>query len=914
MTTTETGAPDAVLAAVLAAPFEKRVAMLTRLAFAAAERPRGASARRLRRLFRAHLDEVVEGAAAVARQSGPPMTDLLAAAIRRHGTVGTARRVIAVLGEGKGRVTELDVVCRRLIVDDVLAAGVDGDPAGAVDAAADLVERLHDLGRPHAGIAVLRRFLAAFRRAELATPLSLMCQLGALLIATGDHRRAETILLKALDSAAKAGLPAWQTADDWINLATVRSKLLDTDGALDAVRRAIALLECSPDDDPRWVEERDFLLGTALSNGAVILLEAGDVDAAADAVRKALSLNERLAARDPDVHAPRLVETLINASHIMATQGDVATARACSGRAVAEAQRLPAATLAAHGGAMVSGMINHAIDLERLGETEHAMEMATEAAALAGRLVDAFGDRFLPSAAEAEGTVCNIGLQGGYLTEARAAGERAMTLSARLPLDDMGLNALVLLPNLSDVYAKLGKRRAALEAATQAYRLLREGEVGEGRYRIDHDARIGVRDIYAQRLAEEGKTAEAVAIVREAVAIAAEPPDGTVSAMPAHSLVHLANMLADLGDLDGALTAAAEAVGILDRLSAYDPGWAEEELPTALHTHANILWQAGDTTAARTVLDRAVALNRRRIGRDERGGLADLAAALEFSAILANRAGDVDRAGLEIGEAVALYERLVAESGEGFVSDLANGLHNAAMIAMTANALEDAIALQHRAADMLDRLPQKDVNERRQVADSLVNLGLYYAMAGRVADGLASVERVPDLIGELATDWLPARQSLTGAAVARSRLLVMAGRHDEAAACAGTALAAMAAAGQDFWRGPALVNRAMALAALGSDDAPAAAREALDHHRRGLDSGNADDLHGYCDAAAVILDLAAVAGGVIDGQVHDLLAPLPAWFERMGPDRGGVAAVELVRALEEHCGGVARWPEFHRRT
>lgn len=261
-------------------------------------------------------------------------------------------------------------------------------------------------------------------------------------------------------------------------------------------------------------------------------------------------------------------------------------------------------------------------------------------------------------------------------------------------------------------------------------------------------------------------------------------------------------------------------------------------------THANIFWQREEGAAARTVLDRAVALNRRRVERDERGGLADLAAALEFFAVLANQAGEIDRARSEIGEAVAFYERLVEESGQGFLSDLASGLHNAAMIAMTADALEDAIALQHRVADMLDRLPQKDVNERKQVSDSLVNLGLYYAMAGRVEEGLAALERVPGLIGDLAEGWLPARQTLAGAAVARSRLLVIAGRHAEAAACAEAALAEMAATGQGFWRGAGLVNRAMALAALGSGDAPAAAWEALAHQRQGLDSGKVDDLHG----------------------------------------------------------------------
>jgi hypothetical protein len=103
-----------------------------------------------------------------------------------------------------------------------------------------------------------------------------------------------------------------------------------------------------------------------------------------------------------------------------------------------------------------------------------------------------------------------------------------------------------------------------------------------------------------------------------AVALAAAPASGIVSAAPAHAPVHLANMLADLGDQDGARAAADEAVRVLERLTAVDADWANEELPTALYTQAKTAWEAGDADAARVVLDRAVALNRARVDRVRR--------------------------------------------------------------------------------------------------------------------------------------------------------------------------------------------------------------------------------------------------------------------------------------------------------
>ena len=902
--------PDPLVIAVLESEPDRRVAMLTKLAFAAKERPRGASARRLRLLLRDHLDPLTESVLVVARQSGEPVIGLLAKAIRRRQDVALARRLDTALGDECRGLEAVGIACGTLMVAAALAAGPGQDPDGMVDDVARLVGRLHDAGRPNAGIALLRRVLAAFRRAGVARPAGLMSQLAVLLSVVGDLARAETLLRKVLVSVEAAGVPPILMADDWINLASIRSRRHDLMGAVEASQQALRLLERDDPNADLAEDDRQSLLAVALSNHALYLQEVGRLEEGEAAIRRALVVADGLAARDPIAHGGRLVDALINASFILGLRGDLETARTCSGRAVAEAERLPAASIAASGPGMVSGMINHAINLETQGEADHAMEMACRAAELAERLLEKHGRRFLGSAVDAHAVVCNIGLQSEYLREARTAGERALDLAKGLSDDALGFAGLEVLPNLSDIYAKLGRLEAASEAGRQAYRLVCAAEAetaaGGAAQRVDLETRIGIRNIYAKRLADRGQSAEAMVIAREALALALAPAPETdapaVSAMPAHTLVHLANLLSDLGDLDGALTAAVDAVKWIEHLAAFDSEWADEELPTALYTQAHVLSQQGDVDAVRPLLDRLIALNRRRADHDERSALADLASALEFSAVIANQVGDIERASAEIGEAVADYQRLIEIGGGAFVTDLANGLHHAAMIALSTGDPSTAIERQHRAVALLEGVPEKDANARKLAADALINLGLYHVLLGQAEAGLEATARARDLISDLAQDWLPARQTEIGALVARARVLVLAGRHAEAAGCADQALVAIAATGDDFWHGQALTSRAMALAALGADSAAEAAAQALAFHRIGLDAGAADEVHGYCDAAAVVIDVAAASGTLTEGLVDDLVAPLPDRFRLLTPERRNFIAAELIRAITEHGG------------
>ncbi|WP_372394610.1 hypothetical protein ABMY26_00965 [Azospirillum sp. HJ39] len=887
--------------AVLDAPPDRRADMLTRLTRAARDRPRGASARRLRRLLAEHIDRLADEALTVALETGEPMAKLLANAIRRRKDPTLARRVADGLRAQHPALIEIGTACWTVIVRTMLRGDDPSHPdfpLRMADAVGELVGWLDRAGRHGAAVAIIRRGLALLRRHRMPTPFALLCQYGGVLAAKGDLAEAERWLRHALASAERQDAVPLDMVEEWINLATVRSNLGDRDGALDASRYAVHLLLRARGSGDRALEH----LPSALGNHALFLLEVERPVAAQAAITHALALVERKTNRDPDANRPELVDALINASSIFTAAGDMAKARNASARAVAEARLLTGFRSARHAKALVLSLINHAIDLERLGEAEFAFEMAEQAADLARRIGMAHDFMPIDLEIDALSALCHIGLQGEFVAQAQQAGTAALALLEDLPEARRRPHLLELLPNLSDVLAKAGDGDGALALAVRAHATLLEAEA-DGL--ADAELRIGIRDTYAKRLSEQGDAGAAVRLAREAMdAIRAARDAGLISAAPAHAMVHLAGRLSDLGDLDGALDMAREGVAMVRGLAGHDPDWATAELPVALHTLARTHWLRGELDDACAVTGEMVVLNRHRMTVDERASLDDLASSLEFDAVLHNAAGRLDQARAGIAEAIPLFERLVDLGGAGFTADLANALHNDAVIALAAGDLAAAIASQERAIAALDRLESWDVHARKLAADSLANLSVYLTMAERVGEGLDATARALDVIGDLAGRWLPAVETAINVKVARARLLLVAERPDDALELSESALAAMDELGTEgdahVWRGPALNVRAMARTALEHPQTSDAVAQALAFHRDALNAGSLDDVHGFCDAAAVAVDSLMDRKEPVSGLLEDILDRLEPWMDRLPPPRLASATVELVRA----CGAV----------
>lgn len=888
---------------IIEAPPDKAANLLTIQARAAKDFPRGRSARRLRRLISGHLDHLAETVLTVAVETGEPAAGMLAKDIRRRDDPALARRVAGQIPGIAPGLLEIGLACWTVIVRQTLAADplADDFPLRLTEDVAELVVWQSAAGRPGSGIAIIRRALALLKRHDRPRPLGLMCQYAGLLIDACRLDEAETRLRQVIALAESEGADPLTMVEEWINLATVQSKFGEREDALAASRHAIHLLLRARGQP----EDRSELLPKALANHAQYLLECDRPRAAEAAIRHVLALAERRAARFPDLHRADLVNALINASAILASVGALDEARDCSERAVKHARQLTGAAALAHGTDLVASSINFAIDLEKLGDAGYGVQMARDAVRLARDLRARHGERFLSAEIDALGTLCHVGLQAETLEEAREAGEAALALIERLPPARAAHGLLEVLPNLADVERGIGRTAEGLARAREAYDVLRTAEEA-GRVSLEHQT--GIRDVYAKHLSDHGRMEEAVTVAREAVAISRQTLDAIpdlVSNLLHRSLVHLAGMLSDIGDHDGAVDAASEAVERARELADHSPGWAAAELPVALHALGRAYWLRGEFGPARVVAEEMVDLARAAVAVDELSNLNDLASALEFSALLANEAGDPDAAMEAVSEAIGHYRHLLSEAGSGFGDDLANGLHNAATIALAAGDLDAAITFQLQADEALSALPDPSPHTAKLRAEGLSNLGVYLAMADRVDEGLEAVRKAGTIIAGLPPDWPPAIEASIAATVAEARLQVLAGDPGEALRCCDTALTLMEAHGAEFWRGPALNARAMALAELGHPDAVDAAQSAFDHHCRELeDSGASEEVHGLCDAAAVLIDVlsdrAEMSGEAFDA-ILDRVSP---WLDHVSPARLAFAAGELARTLSE-CGCAA---------
>ncbi|MBF0327345.1 MAG: hypothetical protein HQL42_20130 [Alphaproteobacteria bacterium] len=858
---------------------QRAAEMMTRLARAARDFPRGKSARRLRRLINAYPDRLAATALTVARETGEPVTGILARTIRRLSDCALARRVAEGLGEPAPEMLPLGIACWTVIVNASLA----DDGAEAADDVAELVVWLNRAGRQSAAIALIRRTLAQLRRKGLPLPLDLMCQWAGMLAAIGQLEEAERRLQQILAVANAQGVERLTMVEEWINLANVRHGLGDQHGALEASRHTLHLLlrERGTDDD------KSHLLSGALGNHAVYLLETGRPRAAAAAIRHVLTMVERQANRDPDRYRPDLIDALINASAIFGAIGDMDEARACSARAVAHGEKLSPMASPAHGESLVRSLINHAIDQQNRGDAGFAMEQVRTALSLARTLRHRHGDRFLEAEIDTCIALCHTGLHCEYPSEAREAGEAALALTTNLAPAMADMKRLEILPNLADALASLGGNTEALRLSAQAYALLTATEAEAD---VELSIRTGIRDGYARLLAENGEVQNAIAIIREAADIAHQTASrGLVSNVLIHSLVHQSGILTDLGDLDGALDTAHNAVDQARALAKHSPDWAAHELPDALQALGRAHWLRGEFPQAAALAGEMVALARQGVAIDERSNLNELASALEFSALLSNASGDPRKATDEIEEAMDAYRRLVKYGVHH--EDLANGLHNAATIALAAGDVESAIRLQQEGCDVLAPIAATSLDLMRLEIEGLSNLTIYLVMVERLQDGLDAIHRARLRAAALPADWLPGQQAAIGVQVAESRLLVQVGRPAEAVARCDAALADMEACDFDFWRGPALNARAMALAAQGADTAVAAARQTFAFHLALLKTeGQDQDVHGLCDAGAVLVDVDP------DSSDH-VAASVRPWLQRLPPARQGSATGELRRAL-----------------
>ncbi|GEM_PF-6477566 len=888
---------DAFDRSILTASPGRAADLLTVQARAARDFPAGRSARHLRRLMRDHLDQLAPIFLTVASETGEPVTGLLARVLRRRADPVLARRLAEAIREPVSALVEVGIACWQVIVRATLAEDPAGEdfPLRLTQDVAELVTWLHLAGRPAGAVAIIRRALALLRRHDLPRPLGLMSQYAGLLISLGRFAEAERRLREVLAIAEREQVSPIAMVDDWINLAHALSEQNDPEAALQASRHALHLLLRSRETD----DDESRFLPDALTNHAHYLLDAGRPRAAAAAIRHVVTLVDRKAARAPDLHRPALVDALLNASRVLVSVGARNEALACSRRAVSHARHLTGNAAEQH----VLSLLNFAADLEQLGEPEFAFQQARRAVDLARTLAKGGGGASTKLVCNALSTLCHVALKAERLEKGRAAGLEALDLLQTLPPKTADMERIELLPNLADVFAGLGERTRAADLAQQAYDLVRRHEVTE---RLSLDLRIGIRDVFAKYLEGDEGSRQAITVLEEAIAIGRSElgrTPGLISDALVHPLIHLSQALAEIGDFNGALPVAQEGVALARALAEHSAEWAANELPIALHTLARLHWLRQEWGKASALAGEMVTLARTVVAASEEdlSLLHDLAAALEFAALVDNAAGNFEMALTGINEAMALYRRLTDHVGPGYLGDFGNGLHNAATIAFSAGDLAAAIDFQRQAGDTLSRLVEADPEALRLAAGGLCNLAIYLTMDGSLDEGMKAVDQAKTILARLPETWRPAVEVGIAENAVRARLLVLADRPAEAIACCDSALAGVDEYDIEFWRGPALNARAMALASLNHESDQEAAQAAFDYQVQHLgidDSGINNAVQGLCDAAAVLIDVLSRRGRSHEDMERILNIVAPS-LERVAPARLAMTAEELVRAIAD---------------
>jgi tetratricopeptide (TPR) repeat protein len=172
-------------------------------------------------------------------------------------------------------------------------------------------------------------------------------------------------------------------------------------------------------------------------------------------------------------------------------------------------------------------------------------------------------------------------LQLGAYVEAEATLRKALGEADRLGLTVISPSAK---ENLGMALAGLGRWDEARAVAVEAVEAFR----AQGHRRMEAGARIYL----ALMLGMSGDLEAAEREARAALAVDPAPP------IRAHALATLAEMLLRRGDAAGALTAAREAIDLLDTL-----GTLEEGEPLVRLVYAEVLHAAGDRRSASAILD-----------------------------------------------------------------------------------------------------------------------------------------------------------------------------------------------------------------------------------------------------------------------------------------------------------------------
>jgi len=267
-------------------------------------------------------------------------------------------------------------------------------------------------------------------------------------------------------------------------------------------------------------------------------------------------------------------------------------------------------------------------------------------------------------------------------------------------------------------------------------------------------ARASALNNSAIRLGAVGDREGSLALAHEAVGLyrdlAAKAPD-TFRPDLAMSLNNLATAMNTMGDRKGALAPAREAVGLYHDLATEAPDTFRPDLAMSLSNLATIMGDVGDRKGALAPAREAVGLYIGLAAKAPDAFRPDLAMSLNNLANRLSDLGDWEGALAPAREAVDLYGVLAAKAPDAFRPNLAASLNNLATFMSTAGDRKGALAPARKAVALYRDLAAKAPDAfHPDLATSLSNLATVMSAVGDLEGALASARAAVEIRHDLA--------------------------------------------------------------------------------------------------------------------------------------------------------------------
>jgi hypothetical protein len=422
-----------------------------------------------------------------------------------------------------------------------------------------------------------------------------------------------------------------------------------------------------------------------------------------------------------------------------------------------------------------------------------SLEHSRAGVELRRRLAAADSERHLPALAVSLANLSNQYASVGGRDAALDAAREAAAIYRELTAQDAATHVVglaVALNAFSSRLAEVNQRGEALAAAEESLRLLREA--GPEDPDMAHFIATALVNL-GSRLAEAGRPQEALAPARDAVAayrrLAAAAPEQYLHEFAA-ALNNLTAWLALAGRRRDALSPITEAVQVYRRLARTNPAAFEPDLAMALNNLGNEWALVGRYDEAVTAGWEAVAIRRELARTDPEAHLADLAMALSNVGVSLTEAGRREAAVPPSREAVEIYRALVVDHRSAHLPGLAMALNNLGNRLAEIGDMPDAIAASHEAVALRRELV--DIDSSAHLADlaaSLNNLGTRLSALG-ASDAVDLIEESIAIFHRLAAHNPSAYEPyLATALYTFAQRLALAGRAEDALSAAEESLA-----------------------------------------------------------------------------------------------------------------------------